>query len=257
MPSNVGERKVFAVLVRWGADGQRKIRQYFQQFCNDLRTMYGRTYLNCQPTRAELGAVATVYDEAGFPGCVGAVDVLRVHWKNSPSAHKGQHHNSKDGKLATIGVEAWCDHELYIWSWFAGRCDTNKYKTMLASSLLFMDILSGKLDLHLPMSCRLLPGGQSRQIGYCLADGIYPTWPIFFLPMHDASTEAHRRYNKAQEITRKDTERLFGVMQSRFRMLRHESELWSFDNLVCMTEVCVIVHNFLVRMSHSGAFQEE
>lgn len=82
--------------------------------------MYGPKYLNRWNTRAELGAIVRDYDGAGFPGCVGAVDVMKEHFKKCPSVQKGQYHNTKDGKLATIGVEAWCDHQIYAWSWFSG-----------------------------------------------------------------------------------------------------------------------------------------
>lgn len=60
------------------------------------------------------------------------------------------------------------------------------------------------------------------------------------------------RHRKAD--TRKDLERLFGVIQARCRILLRESEMWSVENVVCVTEVCVIISIVLVRMSQSGAF---
>lgn len=77
------------------------------------------------------------------------------------------------------------------------------------------------------------------------------------LPIHHAPTEGQRRYNKAQEGTWKDIQHLFGIMQARLWNLRRESELWSVENLVCVTEVCVIFQDLLVRMTQSGAFREE
>lgn len=46
------------------------------------------------------------------------------------------------------------------------------------------------------------------KVAYFLADGIYPRWPMFALPIHEAPTAAQRHYKKAHEAMRKDVERL-------------------------------------------------
>lgn len=145
---------------------------------------------------------------------------------------------------------------MYVWSWICGKCDTNNDKTMHAFSTLFIDILCGRFDLHLPHSYCVVPGIACRQLGYFLADGIYHTWSIFVIPIHEAPTEAQRRYSRAQEATKKDIERVFRVMQARFRIRHRESELWSVGNLVAVTEVCAIVQNLLVRMEQSGVLDK-
>lgn len=94
--------------------------------------MYGPKYLEQTPTKGELRSIAHVHDVDGFPGCIGAAEVMKVHWKNCPNVHKGQYHCLKDGQLATIGVEACGDQNRYIWSWLGGKCETNKNKTMIA-----------------------------------------------------------------------------------------------------------------------------
>ena len=71
-------------------------------------------------------------------------------WENCPKAMKGQYHNPKDGKLATISCEALVVRRLYCWHWFSGRCGTNNDITVLDNSPLFNDILSGKRRMTLP-----------------------------------------------------------------------------------------------------------
>lgn len=114
------------------------------------------------------------YGDAGFPGCVGAVDVTKLHWKNCPVAHKGKYHYKKDEKLVTVGVEAWWDHDLYIWGWLAGRCGTDNEKTLMAVYPLFINIMSPSFELSLPIAYKFVPGGATRRIGYFIADEIYP-----------------------------------------------------------------------------------
>lgn len=69
-----------------------------------------------------------------------------------PVCIQGEIQNSKDGKLDTVGIEQWLDHDLFVWSWFSGRCGTNNEKTLLAFSLLLPDILTG-LPLNLSIPC--------------------------------------------------------------------------------------------------------
>lgn len=61
--------------------------------------------------------------------------------------------------------------------------------------------------------------------GVILGDGIYPEWPIFGRPIHDVPAGPQNAYKKLQEGTRKDIERLFGVVQGHCSILRKESEL--------------------------------
>lgn len=64
--------------------------------------------------KTELASIASVYATTRFFGCIGAVDVLKLYWKSCLSAKKGQYKNGNDGKLATVGIESWCDHDLKI-----------------------------------------------------------------------------------------------------------------------------------------------
>lgn len=65
------------------------------------------------------------FEDAGFPGCVGALDCMMLHWNNCPIADKGQYHNPKEGKLATLPAEASCDRNVYNWHWNVRRTGMN------------------------------------------------------------------------------------------------------------------------------------
>lgn len=92
------------------------------------------------------------------------------------------------GKLATVSVEVWCDHTLYIWSWIAGRAATNNDRTLLSFSYLLNAILSGTFAIHLPTPYHLLASGRGGTLPYIVPDGIYRSWLIFALLMHYAPT---------------------------------------------------------------------
>ncbi|XP_074356370.1 uncharacterized protein LOC141696082 [Apium graveolens] len=50
--------------------------------------------------------------------------------------------------------------------------------------------------------------------GYYLADGIYPSWPIFVKTITKPQDNKRKYFATAQESVRKDVERAFGVLQS-------------------------------------------
>jgi len=119
------------------------LRGYVKEFCTAIHNLYGDLFLNRLPTSTELCQVQDNYGDYGFRGCVCAVDCCKIVWKNCPFSLKGQYHNTKEWKLVTIQVEAWCERNQYIWHWFTGTYGTNNDKTMLSVSPLFNSMLNG------------------------------------------------------------------------------------------------------------------
>lgn len=162
------------------------------------------------------------HGEAVFSGSAGYVDCCTLTWENCPLELQGQYHNSKDGKMATIKIEACCDRDPYISHWFAGRHRTNNDQTMVSLYPLFSYILSGRYVLKLPCTYNLTTASISRDEPYFLGEGIYQLWPI---PINRPDSRGEDDYSKRQEVIRKDIERCFGVLKTRLRTLRHESAL--------------------------------
>ena len=240
-------------MARMSVESQR------QAFSTTLKAIYrrfGTVYLNRKPNEEELRTIVTEYEKRGFPGCIGAVDCMHLNWKNCPLAFKGQYNNPKDGKLATISCEALCDSSLYCWHWFPGRCGTNNDLTVMRNSPLFIEIFSGKRRMELPEGFQI-NGIVRRWLLYMLADGIYPPWCIFAKPNNAPINEKETVYTKSQESVRKDIERFFGVLQGRFRILRHELHEWSDELIILISKVCVILHNMIVDMWRQGELRTE
>lgn len=196
--------------------GKGTIRSYWKLVLGHTKEIDGSSYLNRRSTRAELGSISSTYRDAGFLGCIGAVDGMKMHWENSTISQKGQYHSSKDGKLETIGIEAWCGHDLYVCSWFPGRGGRNNDRTLLSFNHLFIDILSGSFEIELPMTYKFVHVGRNRRLGYFLADDIYTQWEIFVRPIQDAPARPQMDQTKAQEGDRKDIERVFGGLARAF-----------------------------------------
>ena len=153
-------------------------------------------------------------------------------------------------------VESWCDSDLFIWHWHAGHAGTSNDKTMVNFSPLFQSILNGQYDITVN-EYKVTPASPPRTLAYLLADGIFPHWAFFLLPIHQTEVENEKKYSKRQEGRRKDIERAFGVLQARFRILRLENYRWDREEVVAISNTCVVLHNLLIRMYQPGLFAED
>jgi hypothetical protein len=73
--------------------------------------------------------------------------------------------------------------------------------------------------------------GYTYTNGYYLADGMYPEWPVSVKTHRNPTEEKYGRFAKEQEACRKDVERAFGVLQSRWAIVRHLAKAWSVQQM--------------------------
>ena len=88
--------------------------------------------------------------------------------------------------------------------------------------------------------------GHDYTMGYYLADGIYPSWATLVKSISQPMGNKNKYFAKAQEAARKDVERVFGVLQSRFAIVRGAARLWDTETLGNIMKACVIMHNMIV-----------
>ncbi|KAL9688826.1 hypothetical protein QQ045_033250 [Rhodiola kirilowii] len=88
--------------------------------------------------------------------------------------------------------------------------------------------------------------GNNYDMGYYLADGIYPEWATFVKTIPRPQGEKRKLFAKYQEGQRKDVERAFGVLQSRFAIIRGPARFWDKRDLARIMRACIILHNMIV-----------
>ena len=88
--------------------------------------------------------------------------------------------------------------------------------------------------------------GQHRDWMYFLADGIYPPWSIFAKTNPSPTTQMEIKYSKRHEYVRKDIERCFGVLISKYEILARPIRLWYMDDINTIMQCCVILHNMTI-----------
>jgi hypothetical protein len=67
---------------------------------------------------------------------------------------------------------------------------------------------------------------RAYDMGYYLADGIYPDWPAFVKSVRSPRELKQRIFAEKQEGARKNIERAFGVLQARWAVVRGPAYGW-------------------------------
>ena len=83
-------------------------------------------------------------------------------------------------------------------------------------------------------------------MGYYLADGIYPSWSTFVKTIRNPQGNKRAHFAQAQEASRKDVERAFGVLQSRFAIVCGPARFWDQKTLGRIMTAYVIMHNMII-----------
>jgi hypothetical protein len=69
--------------------------------------------------------------------------------------------------------------------------------------------------------------------------------------------EKIRRFAKRQEACRKDVERAFGVLQSRWAIVRHPARTWITEVIREVLNACVIIHNMIVKDERDESIHDQ
>jgi hypothetical protein len=98
--------------------------------------------------------------------------------------------------------------------------------------------------------------GHKYDMGYYLADGIYPNWSAFVKSIKAPANEKDQNFTVAQESLRKDVERAFGVLQARFAIVRGPARFWDVATLRNIMKACIIMHNMIIEDERDASHLE-
>jgi hypothetical protein len=219
--------------------GDTTAMEAMKEFVKGVREVFGERYLR-RPTVEDTERLLKLGEKRGFPGMFGSIDCMHWHWERCPNAWKGQFTRG-DQKVPTLILEAVASHDLWIWHAFFGVAGSNNDINVLNQSTVFLNELKGQAP-----RVQYMVNGNQHNIGYFLADGIYPEWAVFVKSIKLPITEKEKLYAEEQEKARKDIERAFGVLQRRFCILKRPSRLYDRGVLRDVALACIILHNMIV-----------
>ncbi|XP_024004074.1 putative nuclease HARBI1 [Eutrema salsugineum] len=218
--------------------GETTARSCLENFVDSIITLYGDEYLR-RPTQEDLNRLLYVGQERGFPGMIGSIDCMHWEWKNCPTAWKGQY--TRGAGKPTIVLEAVASYDLWIWHAFFGSPGTLNDINVLDRSPVFDDILQGRAP-----EVNFSVNGRHYNLAYYLTDGIYPNWAAFIKSIPLPQGEKATLFAERQESVRKDVERAFGVLQSRFAIVKNPALFWDKAKIGKIIRACIILHNMIV-----------
>ena len=134
---------------------------------------------------------------------------------------------------------------------FFGTPGTNNDINILDKSPLFDDLLNGQAP-----TVKFKLNGIEFKSAYYLCDGIYPSWAVFVQSIPTASDQATKHFNTLQEACRKDIERAFGSLQSKWHILTSPIRLWYEEDISSIVLCCIILHNMMVEEGESTILTE-
>jgi hypothetical protein len=221
-----------------------------KMFVKGVREVFGERYLR-RPTVEDTERLLKLGEKRGFPGMFGSIDCMHWRWERCPVAWKGQFTRG-DQKVPTMILEAVASHDLWIWHAFFGAAGSNNDINVLNQSTVFINELKGQAP-----RVQYMVNGNQHNIGYFLADGIYPEWAVFVKSISLPITEKDKLYAQKQEGARKDIERAFGVLRRRWCILKRAARLHDRSVLRDIVLACIILHNMIVEDEKDLAMIEE
>ncbi|XP_021802808.1 uncharacterized protein LOC110746889 [Prunus avium] len=186
--------------------GESIALECLRKFCFVIEAVYGQWYLR-SPNLADLYRLLHKASRRGFPGMLGSLDCMHWEWKNCPKAWVGQFTGYKH--KPTVVLEAVASYDTWIWHAFFGVAGWNIDINMLACSPLFNDVVNG-VSPHI----QYVVNENEYNLGYYLADGIYPRWATLVKTISQPDTPKKRLFAPKQEAYRKDVKRAFGILQA-------------------------------------------
>lgn len=150
---------------------------------------------------------------------LGSLDCMHWKWKNCPTGWAGQYAGRSGSP--TIILEAVADYDLWIWHAYFGMPGTNNDINVLDSSYLFSNLAQG-----IAPPAHYFIQDKEYYMGYYLADGIYPKWSTIVQTIQEPRSPKNKYFATQQEACRKDVERAFGVLQSRFAIVKGPVRFW-------------------------------
>ncbi|XP_020262708.1 uncharacterized protein LOC109838698 [Asparagus officinalis] len=139
-----------------------------KRFVRSIINIFGEEYLR-SPTNEDVARLLEEGSQRGFPGMLGSIDCMHWVWKNCPTAWQGMY--TRHFHEPTIILETVASKDLWIWHAFFGLSGSHNDLNVLHRSPVFTQLAEGRAS-----PCNYTVNGHEYNMGYYLADGIYPEW---------------------------------------------------------------------------------
>jgi hypothetical protein len=192
--------------------GQSTILEIVNHFTRAIVDIYGPTYLR-EPTASDVAWLLQKAEARRFPGMLGCLDCMHWEWERCPNGLQGQYRGHY--KKPTIILEAVASWNLWIWHAFFGLPGSMNDINVLHRSPMF-----DNLARWIVPPINVTVNGRNYNMGYYLADDIYPPWATLIGPISSPQSQKHKYFAAKWAEYRKDVERAFGVLQAKYQIIK-------------------------------------
>lgn len=227
-------------------------RQFFHTFIHYGSTVLFDKYVLTPATKDDADIHIFEFDLAGFPGCVSSTDA--THIAMDCCAHKLRHvHTGFKLNLPSRTYNLSCNHRRRILFTTSGHPASWNDKTLQRFDNFMTGIYSGKLlnDVTFELYDKN-EKGETIKVQYKgawqLVDNGYINWSTAIPPSKNATNYDDVRWSKWVESMRKDVECTFGILKTRWRILRSPIRMKSIDDVDRVWKTCCALHNWLLEI---------
>nr|XP_034569802.1 protein ALP1-like [Setaria viridis] len=218
--------------------GESTARKALHHFCQAIISVFVEYYLYALNAE-DVARLLRIREQRGFPGMLGSIDCMHWEWRNCPSAYKGMF--TGRGKHPSMILEVVASHDLWIWHAYFGMPGSCNDINVLQKSHVFSAYLKGQAA---PVSFTV--NGHTYDMCYYLADGIYPNLSAFVKTVSHPVDMKTAHFAKEQEKVHKDIDNTFGVLQSRWAIVRGPAYGWNREQIRDIMTACIIMHNMII-----------
>ncbi|KAJ9543553.1 hypothetical protein OSB04_023260 [Centaurea solstitialis] len=143
-------------------------------------------------------------------------------------------------KGPTVILEAVASYDEWIWHAFFGVPGATNDIIVVNQSPIFNDLFKNKAP-----DSSFVANGTHYHHGYYLADGIYPEWTTFVKAFRYPTEVPRLQFTTRQESARKDIERTFATLKSKWHVVARPARVWSRRKLQEIMYTCIILHNMI------------
>ncbi|CAN1298465.1 Protein ANTAGONIST OF LIKE HETEROCHROMATIN PROTEIN 1 [Linum perenne] len=228
--------------------GESTALENLRKFCNAIVHAYGAQYLR-EPNREDLEKLLRKGSSRGFPRMIGSIDCMHWEWRNCPTSWAGQYQGHMH--RPTVVLEAVAGYKTWIWHAYFGTAGSLNNINILGQSPVFDRIMNGRTP-----RLKFKVNDSWYNTCYYLADGIYPAWSTLVKTIANPTDNKDALFAERQEGYRKDVERAFGILQSRWAIVRNPARSWDVPTLRTIIMSCIILHNMIIEDEQDNEFDE-
>jgi hypothetical protein len=223
----------------------KTIGLFFTFFVSMVSLHLYKIHIKFPSSVAEIRANVSTYAEENLPGCMGSIDCVHVPWPKALASQRSWF-VGKEG-VPTVAFQVIVNHNRKILSVSRPHPGAHNDKTIASMDSALHAIRTDQAFVTFPFQvCTSIMGSETKYGVYLICDGGYHIWRVLQRCNVVVSEPKLMFLMSRIASARKDVECTFGIVKSRFRILKVpmlNTELSGVNNIFT---TCCIFHNMLL-----------